>query len=490
MSQKTWLKGPVCGIDNCRSRLYQLNAGRKSCQFGHVMEGNLEFEDDEDTYVQTKRLNIHLTDTGFGSQSHASVNHSSSTLTQTKSHRLHGDDGRNYMFKCLQWVLYRLVPLVVDHLYAHIGSEKLANLQRNIMNTAKLLWIRFVKKTLANKTPSVLDLFSLIYLSLRVLNQVPVCFSDYIAMIKNNKVPYLNATVLVPPKMIRLMPLPKSFAMLTPWYIPIDDQFFKNNLRLTRILELSLVWSPSADCFHYQAFRLFLDLRLPQVSSLLVMYHNVVWQVTGGKFPPGFYKTYVGPEVQAACYMFFVLEMYFKFSEEIVDVEEFLAWLFRGDKSKLFLNHFKHDMEVRDLFEFNENEISDYCDWVYETLIPRKHKELDEPEFNINPMDRKAFKLFPYKTGETLGSESGSPRTKLAEHSLTELDSIQDSPFSLVQNTLTKKDLAGVRSKLASYFSIHFGMKVKTLLDNRDRLDLELYRAGKAGKLVQTHKFH
>lgn len=435
------------------------------------MEGNLEFEDDEDAYVQTKRLNILLTDTGFGSQSHASATPVGSTYAQTKSRRLHGDTGKLYIFKCLQHILQRITPKVVDHLYGNLTNDELSTLRANVLQTVKLFWIRMVKKVFMSKIPAMIDLFTIIYLALRLLNQVPVSISDYLYMIRNNKVPYINASLLLPASMLKIMPMPATF-FLTPSNIPLEDQFYKNILRWTMGLELKLIWASPADSFHFQALQLFLQVRIPQTSALLLMYHELIWKVTDGFFRSGNFGSEAVAEVQAISAMYFVLNLYFTCSSEIVRPDTFFSSLSTQGEGAPYSGNKFHKMETKDIFAFSEDQVSQYCDWVYDTLIhPRRkeHHETDQ-EYELDPMDKKLFKIFPFDKSNT--------RAEM-------IPSLDLSPLSLVRNTLSKTDLAGVRSQLSSYFCTKFGLKETTLKLTTKKFELELFRILRAEKLIR-----
>lgn len=436
------------------------------------MEGNVEFEDDDgDAYVQTKRLNISFTDTGFGSQSHASGTPGSSTLAQTKSRRLHGDVGKAYVFKCLQCVLQRITPLVVKHLYGDIEQSKLHRLQRDVLSSARLLWIRLVKRVYMSKTPTIIDLYSVVYLAIRLLNEVPMDIAAYLHMIKTNKVPFVNATLLLPASMLRLMPLPTTYIMLTPANVPLDDQFYRNTSKWTHALELNLIWATPADTFHFQAYSLFTSLKIPQAPSLLVMYHELIWKVTSGVFRQGFNGLIVGAEIQAVSVMYFVIKVYFQSSKEIVNHRQFQDLLLDED-SEPYLKNKMHSMDIRDIFALSEREIFKYCDWVYDTLVPERLKDSSShsADYEIGPMEKKLFKMFPFERANYESADSTS---------------IDDRMLELVPNQLSKTDLAGVRSSLETFFCRKFGLKEKTLLLNCRRFELELFRALRAEKFFK-----
>lgn len=63
MSTSGYRRGPVCGVDNCPSRLWRTINGQMVCQYGHVNEYALEFNDEEENMESlasgrmTRRLN-------------------------------------------------------------------------------------------------------------------------------------------------------------------------------------------------------------------------------------------------------------------------------------------------------------------------------------------------------------------------------------------------------------------------------------------------
>ncbi|KAL6928898.1 hypothetical protein ACO0SA_002228 [Hanseniaspora valbyensis] len=44
--RRTYRRGPVCGVQNCPSTLYFSLNGHRTCQYGHVMSNDFEFDDD------------------------------------------------------------------------------------------------------------------------------------------------------------------------------------------------------------------------------------------------------------------------------------------------------------------------------------------------------------------------------------------------------------------------------------------------------------
>ena len=213
--------------------------------------------------------------------------------------------------------------MVADHLYACMGPQKTVAVKKSLLSTVRLFWIRAIKRVFTAKTPTIVDLYAIIYLALRHLNAAPFDVAAYLHMMKTNKVPFVNATLLLPPEMIQKMPLPTSYIMLTPVNVPLDHQFYRIVFRWTKILELALVLAPLADCFHYLAYTLFKALRIPQAPTLLLIYHELIWKMTNGVFRE-IKGPIIGPEVQSVVAMFFVVNLYFRSSPQIVDPRQFV----------------------------------------------------------------------------------------------------------------------------------------------------------------------
>ena len=138
----TYIRGPVCGTDNCPSRLWRIIAGRRTCQYGHVMEGDIEFNNEEEdaasTGVTTRRLN--LTTNASGSFQ-SSLNLSQMSLSQkaTKVQKAYGREARKLFLKSFQYILRRQCqwlqkekqfPTEYPHVVKCIWLQYLNNLSR------------------------------------------------------------------------------------------------------------------------------------------------------------------------------------------------------------------------------------------------------------------------------------------------------------------------------------------------------------------------
>lgn len=146
----TFIRGPVCGVDNCPSRLWRVIAGRRTCQYGHVMEGDIEFNNDDDEAgggVITRRLN--LTTNALGSfQSSLSLsqldNNDNRSQNSRKSKKIYGIEADILYIKSFQYVLKKQCNYLIQH-------EKFPP---NFQDTVKLLWVEYLNFLDKNKNIS------------------------------------------------------------------------------------------------------------------------------------------------------------------------------------------------------------------------------------------------------------------------------------------------------------------------------------------------
>ena len=146
MSQ--WIRGPICGVDNCRSRLYRSTDGMKICQYGHVMEGNVEINDDQDeNFVSTRRLNLQLDNGGF------SIALQNIATRQETSKKVYGTNGKMLYWRCLQVLLKKQVD-IFQTLFPYDAGE--------LVLVVRLYWLKYMTARISDdphaKVPTALDL--------------------------------------------------------------------------------------------------------------------------------------------------------------------------------------------------------------------------------------------------------------------------------------------------------------------------------------------
>lgn len=208
----TWIRGPRCGVDNCRSRHYRTVDGRRICQYGHVNEGHVEFNDDDDeNFVVTKRLKLPTNTTGLSQASQITPG-----LQKDESKRkLYGVAGRELYFKCFQCVLKAQVnTLINDHGFPKIFETIVKSIYveyltvDNNVEFGEESGFTTQDTTFTNqasedrefrfkKLPSHIDSLAICYLSCRYLN-LPIYINDFVQWTTTNRIPYMRASFNIP----------------------------------------------------------------------------------------------------------------------------------------------------------------------------------------------------------------------------------------------------------------------------------------------------
>lgn len=138
LPMSTFIRGPVCGTDNCPSRLWRIIAGRRTCQYGHVMEGDVEYNDDDDAGLNagviTRRLNLTTNAVGsFQSSLNASqLNHLHKTVTSKK---VYGYEARLLFLKSFQYVLKKQCNYLITNM----------NFPAQFQDIVKYIWLKYLK---------------------------------------------------------------------------------------------------------------------------------------------------------------------------------------------------------------------------------------------------------------------------------------------------------------------------------------------------------
>ncbi|CAM9011169.1 unnamed protein product [Wickerhamomyces anomalus] len=231
----SWIRGPRCGVDNCRSKFYRSVDGRRICQFGHVNEGHIEFnDDDDDNFIVTRRLNIPTVTTGLSQASQITPG-----LQKDEAKRkLYGAAGRELYYKCFQCVLKsQIKSLINDHGLPEILEVVVKRYY--VQYISMLNDIDTVEKSNGKldddddeeeeehgeyrdsegfttqdtsftndtsnedhefgftKLPTHIDSLALCYLGCRYLN-LPIFINDFVQWTTTNRIPYMRASFNVP----------------------------------------------------------------------------------------------------------------------------------------------------------------------------------------------------------------------------------------------------------------------------------------------------
>ncbi|CAI4543042.1 CNB_1a_G0029500.mRNA.1.CDS.1 [Saccharomyces cerevisiae] len=231
----TFIRGPICGTDNCPSRLWRIIDGRRTCQYGHVMEGDVEFNDDEDDLnglgagVITRRLNLTTNATG-SFQSSQLTNSQLLQQQQRQSHKkfkkLIGHEAKLLFLKSFQFILKRQIRWLITEM----------RFPKEFEHVAKIIWLKILK-TINDQPQEELKLqlhmtstISILYLASTHLS-LPVYTCDYIKWICTAKMPYFQASEILP-KSWRIQ-LPNYYVSILEGSIsPFNGQLY-NKIALT-----------------------------------------------------------------------------------------------------------------------------------------------------------------------------------------------------------------------------------------------------------------
>lgn len=413
----------------------------------------MEFgEDDGENYTQTRRINLLINDTGFGSSVSASAVPTQSS-TPLELSRLYGKDARSLHFKIGQLILQKLVPMVLKELYP---GDLL--FQHNVALLTKTFWVRYCKKSYNHTSPTILDLYVLVYLAMKQLDQHPVYVDDFLSLLRRNKTPYVNGATLVPKSYLRQTNL--ATRLFSASSIPMDNQFYLKVAQLALMVAPLDLWKTSLELFYPGAFRVFTDLSFEDAPRLLTMFHRIGHRVTGGKVLSSWKQYNTLPETQFVALLVLIIKIYFTAAPEVPQMDEWIAHLKGQADSIPCFDTKHHSMSLSSALDLSTEDTSKYFDWIQSNLIPESRRTENE---DLPLTSRKLYNLFPLEDAEV-------PEETPPAKSLTKL----------VKNTLTTHQILLISEHLQKYLCVRFGLTNKTLTEAIERLEFKFYRALKA----------
>ncbi|KAF2279279.1 uncharacterized protein EI97DRAFT_430374 [Westerdykella ornata] len=395
-------KGPVCGIENCRSRWYEVGEdGYQYCQNGHrkgeliVGVDELDFNTARRTTTRKKRDDE---DTGKQKNyftSHQAVDLYLKSLQLILRHQLWYLVREKRLPEELETVVSDLWALRILQLENQIGesqqyesesqnfsaSENESELERETVKS------RHREKKLKT-TPTLLDSLALCYLGISTL-RLPITTGDIYDWITNGQMPYKRAIKHIPPAMREK--LPSSYhAMLDP-DAPLKYERFHstlNDLKISLQREYGVIW-PALNR-PLLLYRLLKDLALPlevyDGTVRLARYLN--YNFTMGTDGTGKITIRHVPEAQlAACfticvklfYPFDAIQRYPRTSSEPaavrIDWDHWYEHLSstRAAAARRAMQFYTPEelsgLQEKDVFSMSETQLDQYLDWYHETFI-------------------------------------------------------------------------------------------------------------------------
>ncbi|KAK6198106.1 uncharacterized protein RJT21DRAFT_254 [Scheffersomyces amazonensis] len=431
MAPTSWRRGPVCGVDNCRSRLYRYNDGLTICQFGHVMEGGIEINDDQDqAQITTRRLNLLNVDER-GSFTSTSMSQSQSSLSRTKDNRLYGHEAKELLYRCFQVLLKKQLENIMRLYFTDSIREDLELI-------VKTNWIKVISKEIEHEGNSKfkklyhLDLIAIIYISVLQIRFQPIYTYELLDYIKTNQIPYIRCLHLIPSSLLSKLPN-EHLLRLQATSLPLSNEFYYCiQEMMKRLYNDEKVISIPVNYYYPYAFKLLTqELLLPNAIDLFNTFVTLTKKFyNDGQIAIRFNETkskhlIYFPEVILSSMIIFIIKLSiiskFKLFPYQINFKNWYKHLTKYEANNEFLNY-SESSNVNDLIEWSDDKIDKYCDWVYEQLIPKKNKtytthqsntqeleeEKDLPE--LTTMEKRLFQIFNVEESSGgSGSESEPP---------------------------------------------------------------------------------
>jgi RNA polymerase I-specific transcription initiation factor RRN7 len=424
-------------VDNCKTHYYKLIDGQRICQFGHVYEGHVEYNDDEDEpRVVTKTLKF-----PNPSQTNKSFISQIGLKRSEKNSVLYGAAGKELYLTCYQFILRSQAKFLIEKF----------DLPEILETVVKSTWIDFVTLVLpkdlefisaeetesyvndANpesdmieeddyqfrKVPILMHSLSILYISCRYL-QLPIYLNDIVSLSSTDSMPYMRASFILPTHLRKR--LSKFLLGKFEPRPPLKGEVCVSSLTIITRLRINTQLN-----FNYEPLliRLINEFVLPprvyqaakNIIKLIDMkfaYPNLIHtQHANRSRQSGIIPKF--PDAQLALIVMIAAKIYFMNPElnkpavgnDPKSVINYQKWkrIFNSykrniDDSKNF-NSFLQNLTTSansnsDILKWDEKETTKYLDWFEKTQID--HKRLDDTELSI-PM-RRLYTLFNLEDGK------------------------------------------------------------------------------------------
>ncbi|CCC69837.1 hypothetical protein NCAS_0D02560 [Naumovozyma castellii] len=471
----TYIRGPVCGVDNCPSRLWRVINGRRTCQYGHVMEGDVEFNDDDDNVnvmsTMTRRMN--LTTNAVGSfQSNLSMSQlQESQTSKHQSKKLYGQDANLLFLKAFQLILRKQCSTLIND----FGFPTL------FTDVVKLIWMKYLESIDRDNRKLVSNEFSdgeiggdtevdvpindhtehkvrklglhmsstiaMLYMASVHLG-LPVYMNDFIQWISTTKLLYFKATEVLPKQWRKLLPN-HYLGILEGGSPPNEIQLLNKVTSLSRRIQFNTVFN---SILNYRGLVLKLVLAIPLPPEFYIYTLELIELLDDGS-------------------NFHIIERetrnftQYHFYAELRTISYFILtvrWILMADKGNRYSNRWivallqqsqadsvadcsevtldenvKNSLypENKDSFEWSERETLDYLDWIEKSFLSKQGKGPSETDDNLSVdyriARRKLHQILPIQSEKYLIP----PRSKTRQTFIEELQ----EKYAQIQDTLIQE---------------------------------------------------
>ncbi|CAK9440321.1 uncharacterized protein LODBEIA_P44210 [Lodderomyces beijingensis] len=471
MARQQWTRGPVCGVDNCRSRLYRNHDGLTVCQFGHVLEGAVEFNDDQDqAMVTTRRLKGVSVDERGKLASQSASQRDFSRTSNRKRERLSGAEAQPILFRCLQILLKEELRAMIK-LFFHDEAT-----HQDLTLLVQTNWCKLVTKLYrpengengetwetgeqAEQTEQeeedesdddelevsgrprrmgpvysqvgadILDLVLIIYVSNLQLQAAPLYLSDILQCIKRDRIPYFKTYHFFAQEDLDQLHTP-YYARLQGFGIPPPIQVYKRLNRLNPVILDSKLCIPVSFYFPFIFKVLSHVLHLDNAPTAFMLIEQSL--VSMGKTSFEIQKRVLTirkvvdafPEVYVSVVIIFILKLNFQFGNQKFFTENLANAAEDYDDDRDGDAH-RDDAGVIDM---SADQTSRYCDWVYNHLVPQKYNEVAQSQ-EMAMVSKRLFQIFNVKglvrvendeEGEEEDEDEDESSDELSRRPLTEI---------------------------------------------------------------------
>lgn len=459
MASQAWTIGPICGTDNCQSRHYRMSDGLTICRFGHVMDGEFEFNDEEDQPIvaQTRRI------AGVQIDARGVLTKAAPLASQHSNHhkKLYGQAAKDCYFKCLQILLKKLTLSIIHSYFPESIRVDLTTLVKT--NWIKLLSAYFKD---SKKGIATIDLISIIYISIVQLRYHPLYIHELLEGLKTGEIPYIKCLHLIPKTLLDI--LPSSYHnQLQPHRLPVNNILYNhisnNLLRMGTPLEVPIN-------YYYTFIMKILSetLILPQSLDLfsmlvkLTQYLDIsTLELTNQKFP----------ELQLLGIIIFITKLSFSLIKtdntfrSKIDINVWLQNLEAYELNNECTSY--HNLDYNQLLDWSDDKVDKYCDWINDNMLPASHRH-DSDQEGLPVTSKRLFQIF---------SREDEPKTKRVKVDSRQNDDPVELPISVVLQQMCKPTvssdstpppnpatLTDLESKLYSKLSSLFGTTKEVML--------------------------
>ncbi|KAI5951555.1 RRN7 [Candida jiufengensis] len=402
MAKHSWFKGPVCGTDNCKSRLYRSQDGLTICQYGHVLEGAIEFNDDQETVsVQTRRLNVVAVDERGNFESQSSQRVASKIVKE----KLVGNEAMPIYFKCLQILLkHQLNSIIKIYFSDGVKNELTLIVKTNWCKVLNYYYEQYDdirnKSNNEKKSIDIFDLICIIYISSLQLRSYPLYISDLMECLSEDKIPYFKTFHLLPSDELNQLH-GTYYERLQAHSKPTSGLIYRRIFHLnSKILENDLK-IPTTYYFSY-IYNTFSSLLLPNTPDLFMMIFKFLKLFGKSDFEiPSQIKTEkklteIFPEVYLTSMMIYIIKLYFEYGEYDY-LNNWLEYVKKYDTEYEYNNNLNDEI----LLNWSQEKTERYCDWIYNHIMPQKYRrndnkneDDDEEEEELSIMEKRLFQIF------------------------------------------------------------------------------------------------